>query len=106
MSGLCRGGALAAWSPRPGWRLVIGYPPRDVRWPIAFDKPVIAFGQDLGVEPIMGESVDGFDIFPKRERRRGVAVLPIGKESGTDVPNAPVTVTVSVVFLPTITRPV
>ena len=42
----------------PGGSLVIGYPPGDECRPITFDKPIVAFAQDLGVEPIVGEGVD------------------------------------------------
>ncbi len=84
--------------------LVIRYPPGHERGPITFDKPFVAFAQDLGVEPIVGEGVDRLDIFPNRKGCRGVAVLPADKESGTDLASAPVPVSVGVVSFPTIPK--
>ncbi len=91
---------------RSGGGRLIWYPPGNVGGPITFDKPCVAFAQDLGVEPVVGEGVDRLDIFPHRQGCRGVAVLPGGQESGTDLASAPVPVSVGVVSFPTIPRPI
>jgi hypothetical protein len=89
-----------------GGGLVIRYPPGYEGGPVTFDEPVVAFAQYLGMEPIVGEGVNRLHIFPKRKGCRGIAVLPAGKESGTDVASAPIPLTGSVVSFPTITGPV
>ena len=58
------------------------------------------------MESIVGEGVNRLHIFPKRKGCRGVAVLPAGKESGTDVASAPIPLTGGVVSFPTIAGPV
>ena len=47
--------------------VVVGNPPGDVGGPIAFDKPLVPFGQDLGVKAVVSEGVDRLDIFPNRK---------------------------------------
>ena len=74
--------ALQSLGPfRSSGGLFIRYPPGNVGGPITFDKPIIAFGQDLSVEPVVGEGVDRLDIFPKRKGCRSVAVLRAGNPS-------------------------